>query len=132
MKCPLSSSFNLVAPRGDCSTSLSNKLQVGTDNGLNINNCVSETSGTNGSGQTYCSLAVNGGCAMVIVFGDTTAQQRLQNRDELIAIIGNTDRFCFALCDGSPVEVSRIQGLDGNNDVRVCVMTSESGAGADC
>lgn len=69
---------------------------------------------------------------MVIVFGDTTAQQRLQNRDELIAIIGNTDRFCFALCDGSPVEVSRIQGLDGNNDVRVCVMTSESGAGADC
>ena len=69
---------------------------------------------------------------MVIVFGDTAAQQRPQSRDDLIAIIGDTDEFCFAICNGDPVEVGRIQGLDGNNDVRVCVMTSESGAGANC
>ena len=53
-----------------------------------------------------------------------------QSRDDIAAVINDSDRYCFQLCgeggNAAPVEASSIIGKDGN--VRVCVIETE-GAG---
>lgn len=119
-----------MAPRGDCGAPLLAKLPAGSVvsgvSTISSANCIPLTAGINSSGQQYCTLAINGRCAVAIVFGNSNTGP--QSRDGIVAAINNSNRFCFAICGGAPVEGSKITNLNG--DVRVCVINSANTA--DC
>ena len=113
-----------LASRVDC-LQLPN-LPPGSNNGITAADCLPNTSGTNTSGQMYCSLAVSRTCSVVIVFGDSDAQSEPQSRDDLVAIVNDSNMFCFRVCDEGPFEGSNIENV--NRNVRVCLIDTDSAA----
>ncbi|KAA8569747.1 hypothetical protein EYC84_001330 [Monilinia fructicola] len=113
-----------LASRIDC-LNLPN-LPAGSKNGITAADCLPNTSGTNGSGQLYCSISVSRGCSMVMVFGDSDAQKQPQSRDDLVAILNNSNQYCFRVCDAAsgPLEGSSILNIARN--VRVCIIDTNS------
>ena len=53
-----------------------------------------------------------------------------QKRDDVAAVINDSDHFCFQVCDAPAgvVEGSKITGLDGK--ARLCI--GQTGSGANC
>lgn len=101
-------------------------LPAGTNNGIDASNCLPNTSGTNNLGELYCSIAVSPTCSMVMVFRNTAAQTQLQSRDDLVAIVNDSNMFCFRVCDQGPLEGSSVINIAVN--VRVCIIATDSAA----
>jgi hypothetical protein len=116
-----------LAQRRDC-LGLAQRLPGGTGNGLSSVDCISGSQGTNQWGQLYCRWADSGGCSLVAVFGDQNAQARRQSRDDVVAVLNNSNAFCYRVCRTGPLVGSQITNRDGN--VRLCVM--ETGQAANC
>ncbi|KAI9756102.1 MAG: hypothetical protein M4579_003989 [Chaenotheca gracillima] len=117
-----------MAPRFDCGPALLAKVPFGPEveghPTLDRDNCIPLTAGTNTSGQLYCTIAQNGQCSLVMVFGND--QTGPQNRDDIAAAINDTDAFCTAICGGAILEGSNIPNTD--HDVRVCIINSANAA----
>jgi hypothetical protein len=45
-------------------------------------------------------------------------QSEPQSRDDLVAVVNDSNMFCFRVCDDGPLEGSNIMNVKGN--VRVC------------
>jgi hypothetical protein len=114
-----------LAPREDC-LGLLQLLPQGTNGGITSNDCLSGSKGTNTSGQLFCSLATKNQCSVVIVFGRSGIEP--QSRDDIAAIINDSNMFCFRVCESGILEASSIVNQAG--DVRVCIMNTDSAA--DC
>jgi hypothetical protein len=112
-----------LAQRGDC-LGLLPLLPAGSNGGLTAADCISGSSGTNADGNTYCVLANNIQCSLVMVFADQAAQSEPQSRDDIAAIINNSNAFCWRLCTSGPLEGSSIFNID--KTVRVCVIDSDA------
>ena len=120
-----------VAPRADCGSALLAQLPNHGDF-LDASDCDSAHKGTNPSGQLWCNYATNGGCALVVVFSDSGAQQQ---RSEAVNLILSTDQTCFFINDCSTVGVWEGSTFSGreinkgfNTEYRICVMDSQSGS----
>ena len=71
---------------------------------------------------------MHGQCELVAAFGAEGLKP--QNRDDVAAVINDSNAFCFQVCDAvaAVVEASKITGEDGK--VRLCV--GAVGGGASC
>ena len=119
MKCQDSN----LAPRQDCLRLLP-LLPRGTNGGITTNDCLPGSLGTNTSGQTFCRLATSAECSVVIVFGRNGIEP--QSRDDIAAVINNSNAFCFRVCRRGPLEGSSIVNVAG--DVRICIMSTLAAA----